>query len=96
MRLNVKAFALTCGVIWGVGLFVLTRWLIAFEGVTRGLTHIGRVYRGYTISPIGSIIGLIWAFFDQTHQRRGGLEVMTTERKSPREGCGRDQSPMIV
>jgi len=25
---------------------------------------IGHVYRGYTVSPIGSFIGLIWAFVD--------------------------------
>jgi hypothetical protein len=25
---------------------------------------IGRLYRGYTISPAGSLIGLIWAFAD--------------------------------
>ena len=32
MKLNVKAFALTSGILWGVGLFAITWWLIAFEG----------------------------------------------------------------
>ena len=64
MKLNIKAFALTCGVLWGVGLFFLTWWVIAFEGSSVAPTLIGRLYRGYTISPIGSVIGLIWAFFD--------------------------------
>jgi len=64
MRLNVKAFALTCGIMWGLGLFLLTWWIISFESVTGDVTLIGRVYRGYTISPIGSFIGLIWAFID--------------------------------
>ncbi|MFO8163949.1 MAG: bacteriophage holin [Desulfatiglandales bacterium] len=64
MRLNIKAFALTCGIIWGLGLFLLTWWIIAFEGVTGDVTLIGRLYRGYTISPIGSFIGLIWGFID--------------------------------
>jgi len=64
MRFDVKAFALTCGIIWGLGLFLLTWWIIAFEGATGDVTLIGRVYRGYTISPIGSFIGLIWAFID--------------------------------
>jgi len=49
---------------WGLGLFLLTWWIIAFEGVTGDVTLIGRVYRGYTISPTGSFIGLIWAFID--------------------------------
>jgi len=64
MRFDVKAFALTCGIIWGLGLFILTWWIIAFEGATGEVTLIGRVYRGYSISPIGSFIGLIWAFID--------------------------------
>jgi hypothetical protein len=64
MKLNIKAFALTCGIIWGLGLFFLTWWIIAFDGTTGEPTLIGRLYRGYTISPIGSVIGLIWAFFD--------------------------------
>jgi hypothetical protein len=25
---------------------------------------IGRLYRGYSISPVGSLIGLLWAFPD--------------------------------
>lgn len=64
MKLNVKAFALTCGIIWGVGLFVLTWWIIAFGGATGETTLIGRVYLGYRISPLGSFIGLGWAFVD--------------------------------
>ncbi len=64
MKLNVQAFALTCGIIWGVGLFLITWWIIAFSGVTDEPTIIGRVYLGYRISPLGSIIGLVWAFID--------------------------------
>jgi hypothetical protein len=64
MRLNVKAFALTCGLVWGFGLFLLTWWIIAFDGATGEVTFLGRVYRGYNISAAGSIIGLIWAFID--------------------------------
>tara|TARA_B100000959_G_scaffold286405_1_gene364892 strand:- start:723 stop:980 length:258 start_codon:yes stop_codon:yes gene_type:complete len=64
MKLNIKAFALTCGLLWGTGIFVLTWWIIAFDGVTSEITFIGRIYRGYNISPIGSIIGMAWGFFD--------------------------------
>lgn len=64
MKLNVKAFSLTCGLIWGLGLLLLTWWIIAFDGPTGDVTFIGRVYRGYRITPAGSFIGLIWAFFD--------------------------------
>lgn len=64
MKLNVKAFALTCGIIWGVGLFLFTWWIIAISGATGEPTFIGRVYLGYSISPLGSIIGLVWASID--------------------------------
>ena len=64
MKLNVKAFALTGGLLWGISLFFLTWWIIAFDGATGEITFIGRLYRGYYISPIGSIIGLIWGFVD--------------------------------
>lgn len=64
MRLNVKSFALTCGLIWGFGLFALTWWVIAFDGATGEATLIGRLYRGYNISAAGSFIGLVWAFAD--------------------------------
>jgi hypothetical protein len=64
MKLNVKAFALTFGTVWGFGLFFLTWWIMAFEGATGERTLIGKLYRGYNISPIGSLIGLIWAFYD--------------------------------
>jgi hypothetical protein len=64
MKLNVKALALTCGIIWGLGLFLLTWWIMAFDGATGEITLLGRIYRGYSISPLGSIAGLIWAFVD--------------------------------
>ncbi len=64
MKLNVKAFAVTCGLVWGLGLFLLTWWIIAFEGATGDVTLLGRLYRGYSISPAGSFIGLVWALAD--------------------------------
>ena len=64
MQLNVKAFALACGLLWGIGLFALTWWIIAFDGVTHEVTFIGRCYRGYNISPLGSVLGLVWGFPD--------------------------------
>lgn len=64
MKLCVKAFAATCGIIWGLGLFFLTWWVMAFEGATRTPTFLGQIYRGYNISPMGSFIGLIWGAAD--------------------------------
>ncbi len=64
MKLNVMALGLASGLIWGLGLFLLTWWIIAFEGVADPPreTFIGLVYRGYLISAKGSFIGLAWGF----------------------------------
>jgi len=64
MKLNVKAMALTVGLIWGVTLFTMTWWMIAFDGATGERTLIGSIYRGYSVSPMGSLIGLLWAVPD--------------------------------
>jgi hypothetical protein len=64
MRLNVKALALAGGIIWGGYLFVLTWWLIVLDGATGEPTFIARVYRGYSISPTGSVVGLAWGLAD--------------------------------
>jgi len=64
MKLNVKAFALTVSLVWGIGLFLLTWWIIFFDGATGEVTFIGHIYRGYNISPAGSVVGLVWALID--------------------------------
>jgi hypothetical protein len=64
MKLSVKAFTLACALVWGLGLLILTWWVILFEGASGDPTLIGRIYRGYTISPLGSVIGLAWGLVD--------------------------------
>ena len=64
MRFDIKALALTCGTIWGLGLFFITWWIIFFGDAEGQRTFIGLVYRGYNLSPAGSIYGLIWGFAD--------------------------------
>lgn len=64
MKLNVKAFALTTGLVWGLGLLLLTWWIIAWDGPSTAPTWIGRIYRGYTLTAVGSVVGAIWGFFD--------------------------------
>jgi len=64
MKLNPKAFGLAAGIIWGINWFFLTWWMILFEGITHDVTLIGRWYRGYTVSPLGSLVGLVWGFVD--------------------------------
>jgi hypothetical protein len=64
MKLNVKAFGLAFGLVWGLGLFALTWWIIFFDGASDAPTFISHLYRGYTITPAGSLIGLVWALAD--------------------------------
>jgi len=64
MKLNIRAFALTCGILWGLGIFFLTLWIILFDGSTGEVTILGRIYRGYNISVVGSLFGLLWGFVD--------------------------------
>ncbi|TFG99138.1 MAG: hypothetical protein E4H13_09165 [Calditrichales bacterium] len=64
MRINVKAFSLTCALFWGFGLLFITWWIILFDGQSETVTLIGKVYRGHSITPVGSLIGFLWGFFD--------------------------------
>ena len=64
MKLDVKALALSCGLICGLGLFLVTWWVILLDGPSGEITWVGHVYRGYNISPVGSVIGLAWGLVD--------------------------------
>ena len=45
-------------------MFALTWWLILFQESVGEATLIGQVYRGFTVSPVGSLVGLGWGFLD--------------------------------
>ncbi len=64
MKLDIRAFALACGLLWGTGRFVVTWWIMFFDGSVTDPTFLGRIYRGYTITPLGSFVGLAWAWVD--------------------------------
>ena len=64
MKLNVKAFALTLALIWGLGVFCMTWWIILFEGPDSGPNILTQIYRGYSVTPVGSLIGLVWGTMD--------------------------------
>ena len=64
MKLNVKAFALTAGIFWGFAILFITWWIILLDGQTGEDLMIGRVYIGYNVSAIGSLIGFIWGLVD--------------------------------
>jgi hypothetical protein len=64
MKLNVKALALSGGIVLALGVFLLTVWYLIFgyEGATLQKLH--HVYLGYSISWGGAFIGLVWGFID--------------------------------
>jgi hypothetical protein len=64
MKLNVKAFAVTCGLVWGLGIFVLAWWVIFWDGTGGAVPFLSLASRGFTFTPVGSVIGLLWAFPD--------------------------------
>ena len=64
MKLNIKAMTLTFAIVFGLGLFLLTWWIILFDGPSADPNLISKVYRGYTFTPHGSIVGLLWAAVD--------------------------------
>jgi hypothetical protein len=64
MKLDVKAAAMTLALTWGLGLFLMTWWLIMWEGGSSEPIFLSRFYLGYRISPAGSFIGLGWALVD--------------------------------
>ncbi len=64
MILNVRAFAIASAIVWGAGVFILTWWLIVLGDAAAAPTLLERVYVGYEITPVGSVIGLVWAAVD--------------------------------
>jgi hypothetical protein len=64
MKIDVKAFAFSCAVVWGIGLVLATWWIVAFDGPSTDPTWLGHLYRGYNLTWTGGLIGGVWGFFD--------------------------------
>jgi hypothetical protein len=64
MKLDVKAFAIACGLLMGLGLFLVTWWIILLDGPSDRMTFIGQIYRGYGLNGLGSLAGLVWGLVD--------------------------------
>lgn len=63
MQLNVKAFALACGILWAVATFVLG--VLAMNGYAQAfVTLIGSGYLGFNATIQGALIGAVWGFVD--------------------------------
>jgi len=63
MKFNIKSFAIASGLVYGFVLFVIVWWLMA-RGYSNQETLLSMVYPSLTISPQGSLLGLIYGLFD--------------------------------
>lgn len=65
MKLNPVAMGLSLGIVWGGALFITT-WLSHFTGYGKAFLEVLAVsiYPGYSISPLGSVIGFFYGLVD--------------------------------
>lgn len=65
MRLRPLYLGISIGIVWGVSLFITT-WLSYYTGYGKLFleTLAGSIYPGYSISPLGSLLGLSYGFLD--------------------------------
>jgi hypothetical protein len=65
MKLKPLALAIALGSVWGGSLFITT-WLSYYTGYGRLFLEAlaQSIYPGYTISPSGSFLGLLYGFID--------------------------------
>jgi hypothetical protein len=61
-RLKTEALALVCAVIGGMGLFLMTAWLVLKDGPQAGahLQLLSNYFIGYSVSWGGSVVGLLY------------------------------------
>ena len=61
-RIQAGVLALTCGILGGLGLFLMTVWLVIKGGPEVGphLGLLGQYLVGYSVTWVGSVIGLAY------------------------------------
>lgn len=65
MRIQPFALGVALGVVWGVSVFITT-WVSYFTGYAKLFLDVmaGSIYPGYSVTPAGSFLGLIFGFVD--------------------------------
>jgi hypothetical protein len=64
MGLNTKAFAFTCGILWGATVMLATWWLLIFGFEGQLMRMLDHFYFGYSVSWGGGVVGGIWGLVD--------------------------------
>ena len=62
--MSIRSVALTAGIFGACTMFFLAWWLILIGNAEGPTTLFERIYIGYSYTPMGSVIGAIWGFFD--------------------------------
>jgi hypothetical protein len=62
MKLKPVAFALTCGILWGVAVMLATWWIVLVGSAGHTIITLKNFYSGYSVSYFGGIVGLVWGF----------------------------------
>lgn len=62
--LKKNALGMACGLVAGISLFLLTNYLVLFHHGGETLIKLNHIYWGYSITFVGSLIGLVYAFVD--------------------------------
>ncbi len=62
--LNIKILGLSLGLLFGIGMFIATNWLILKDGKVVGphLQLLSQYFIGYRVSFFGSLIGVAYGF----------------------------------
>ena len=63
-KLDIKAFGLSLGIVWGVAMFLLGLMVMFLNWGVAWVTLMSSVYIGYKPTLVGSIIGGVWGFID--------------------------------
>lgn len=64
MKLNARALAITAGIFWGVVVMLATWWVLLFHTGGQTIKLLQNFYIGYSVSIVGSLLGLVWGFVD--------------------------------
>jgi hypothetical protein len=64
MRLNASVQGIAVGLVFGLGIFIATNWLVLRGGQVVGpnLRLLGQYFIGYRVTFVGSLIGLAYGF----------------------------------
>ena len=62
--MSIRSVGLTMAIFGACAMFFLAWWLILIGNAEGPQTLLERVYIGYSFTPLGSLIGAAWGFFD--------------------------------